>query len=217
MALLHASYSEVRSKMRPGDVIAFGGKSHFSQLIKFATRSAVSHVGVVLQSKMLIGNDVQGGYFNQIIESATINGFAGVSINRMSFRMEYDGEIWWMPLAEKVRKKLDFNKFYNFLLHQNRKKYDTSQVAFAGLDFTDKIPLIGSLTHNEEDFSKFFCSELVAAGLEAGGVIDSINSSEVTPIDMCNFKLYGNDYYQIKGDEKEIRGYNKLDPKHFEY
>ena len=106
MALKRANYSEVRKEMRPGDIIAFGGKSHFSNLIKFATRSAVSHVGVILQSKMLIEDDVQGGYFNQIIESATINGFAGVSINRLSFRMEYDGDIWWMPLNEKSKKKI---------------------------------------------------------------------------------------------------------------
>ena len=34
-------YSKVRNQMRPGDVIAFGGKGHFSEIIKFATRSVV--------------------------------------------------------------------------------------------------------------------------------------------------------------------------------
>jgi len=43
-------YQNVRSKMKPGDVIAFGGKGHFSEIIKFATFSNASHVGVILQN-----------------------------------------------------------------------------------------------------------------------------------------------------------------------
>lgn len=66
--------------------------------------------------------------------------------------------------------------------------------------------------YNIEDFSTFFCSELVAAGLEAGGAIKSINASEVTPIDLCMFSLYQPDYYQIKGKISEIRGFNSIDP-----
>jgi hypothetical protein len=61
-------------------------------------------------------------------------------------------------------------------------------------------------------FSQFFCSELAAAGLEAGGVIKSINASEVTPIDLCKFNLYQSDYYQIKGGKRIIGGFNTLSP-----
>jgi hypothetical protein len=31
--------SDARFMMKPGDVIAFGGKGHFSKLIKFATHA----------------------------------------------------------------------------------------------------------------------------------------------------------------------------------
>jgi cell wall-associated NlpC family hydrolase len=55
-------YSEARSMMKPGDVIAFGGKGHFSELIKFATRADVSHVGVVLQTR--VADDDSGRFFN---------------------------------------------------------------------------------------------------------------------------------------------------------
>ena len=65
-------YSKVRNQMRPGDVIAFGGKGHFSEIIKFATRSVVSHVGVVFQV------DRSGGKFkNLVMESTSLDGKAG--------------------------------------------------------------------------------------------------------------------------------------------
>ena len=78
------TYSKVRSEMQPGDVIAFGGKGQFSEIIKWATRSTVSHVGVIMQSKMFLDGGVQEGIFNQIIESTSLNGFSGVTTNRLS-------------------------------------------------------------------------------------------------------------------------------------
>jgi hypothetical protein len=107
---------------------------------------------------------------------------------------------------------MDKKKFYDFLIHQERKEYDMPQAVKSALDAFDRVPLVGRATHNQEDFSRFFCSELVAAALEVAGAIKSINASEVTPIDLCTFALYEDDYYQLKGDRKEIRGYNSTDP-----
>ncbi len=201
--------------MQPGDIIAFSGKGNFSEIIKWATRAPVSHVGIILQSKLLIGNTPQDGFFNQIIESTSLNGFSGVSISRLSDRVDtYDGEMWWLPLSEKSRSKLKAKEFYDFLLHQEKKPYDMPQAVKSALDALDNVPLIGKATHNIEDFSSFFCSELAAAALEVGQVVSNINSSEVTPIDLCMFDIFQNDYYQIegKGKEKDIRGYNTLSP-----
>ena len=47
MTVQQISYKKARKLMQPGDVIAFGGKGHFSEIIKFATFSEVSHVGVI--------------------------------------------------------------------------------------------------------------------------------------------------------------------------
>jgi hypothetical protein len=208
-----AEYSEVRSKMQPGDIIAFSGKGNFSELIKWSTRSTVSHVGIVLQSKLLIGDSPQPGFFNQVIESTSLNGFSGVAISRLSDRVAtYDGELWWLPLGKEARARLKFKEFYDFLLHQERKPYDLPQAVRSALDALDSIPLLNKATLNVEDFSGFFCSELAAAGLEAGGVISSINASEVTPIDLCMFDVYGKNYYQIKGKRKLIKGHNTLSP-----
>lgn len=206
-------YQDARSKMKAGDVIAFSGKGNFSEIIKWATRAPVSHVGVVLQSKLMIDGDPQAGIFNQIIESTSLNGFSGVTISRLSDRLAtYDGEIWWLPLSQSVWNAMDKATFYNFLIHQERKEYDMPQAIKSALDALDNVPVLGNATHNIEDFSRFFCSELVAAGLEAGGAISRINASEVTPIDLCSFALYEDDYYQLKGNRKEIRGHNAIDP-----
>ena len=42
MIVEQIEYDQARPLMKPGDVIAFGGKGHFSELIKFATFSDVS-------------------------------------------------------------------------------------------------------------------------------------------------------------------------------
>jgi hypothetical protein len=83
------------------------------------------------------------------------------------------------------------------------------------MDDHEDAPLFGQLTHSKEDISRFFCSELVAAGLEAGGAIENLNCSEVTPMDLCTFSIYQGTYYQLKGARKLIEGYNRVDPEGF--
>lgn len=213
MSLKSVLYQDARPQMKAGDVIAFSGKGDFSEIIKWATRAPVSHVGIILQSKLLIDGDPQSGIFNQIIESTSLNGFSGVTISRLSDRLDtYDGEIWWLPLRKDIQASMDKKKFYDFLIHQERKEYDMPQAIKSALDALDKVPVVGNVTHNTEDFSRFFCSELVAAGLEAAGAISHINASEVTPIDLCSFSLFESDYFQLKGNRKEIRGYNAIAP-----
>lgn len=207
-----AVYRDIRDAMKPGDVIAFGGKEQFSEIIKWATRSTVSHVGVVLQTRAIY-EERSDRYFNQIIESTSLNGFSGVTISRLSDRIfSYPGEIWWLPLSDKVRNRLSLKKFFDFLIQQDRKPYDLPQAIGSALDALDSVPLIGRASVNLEDFSRFFCSELVAASLEAGGAVASLNASEVTPADLCMFKLYKDDYYRLKGEAKVIKGFNSIEP-----
>lgn len=211
MTVEQISYEKARSRMRAGDVIAFGGKGEFSEIIKLATFSDVSHVGVILQTQ--VKNDSDDHFFNQIIESTSLNGFNGVNISRFSDRLQtYEGELWWLPLSEVVREKINIKKFYDFLFNQakQRKPYDMPQAIKSALDALDSFT--GS-TYNTEDFSKFFCSELVASGLEVGGAVGSVNTSEVTPIDLCMWNIYSENYYQLKGDKnKKIKRYNTLSP-----
>lgn len=211
MGVQFVKYEEVRNKIRAGDIIAFSGKGDFSAIIKWATRSDISHVGIILQSKLLIDEQPQSGYFNQVIESTLIKGVSGVTISRLSDHLiNNDEEIWWLPLSDEIRNKMNLIAFYDFLLHQEYKEYDLSQAIKAGLDLFDKIPYLNKITGNAEDFSRFFCSELAVAGLEASGAITPINASEVTPIDLCMFAIYQDNYYQIQGLSKEISGFNTI-------
>lgn len=216
MAMQQLSYQDARPRMKPGDVIAFGGKGHLSELIKFATICAVSHVGVILQTKVV--DDETDRFFNQIIESTSLHGFNGVTISRFSDRLNsYAGEMWWLPLRRELwDTRFDQKAFYDFLFNQarERKPYDVPQALGSALDALDNLPFgLHGPGHNKEDFSRFFCSELVAAGLEMAGAVPTINASEVTPIDLCRWNIYEDDYYLLQGTpDHTISRYNTLDP-----
>lgn len=187
-------YGAVRHLMLPGDVIAFGGKGAFSNVIKWITRSTVSHVGVILQSKLLLDGDPQAGFLNQIIESTSLNGFNGVTISRLSDRLAvYDGEVWWLPLASEIRAGMDLQAFFDFCLHQNKKRYDTFQAILAGLHLPQP-----------ERYGRLFCSELVAGALEASGAVSRINASKTTPIELCRLPIFAAEYFQLAGRPKAI-------------
>ena len=192
------SYEDIRRHMLPGDVIAFGGKGNFSNIIKWRTRSQVSHVGTILQTG--ITGDIR--FFNQLIEATSLNGFNGVSISRVSDRLRgYKGNVWWLPLSDEAREKFDEVAFFDFMFQQVGKLYDTAQAIKSAIDW---LPWC----HNKEDFQKLFCSELLAGGDKAGGLIN-LNCSEVTPVDACRWKLY-KDCYQLRGEPTEIRRFNSV-------
>ncbi|MEN8198951.1 MAG: hypothetical protein ABFR63_02645 [Thermodesulfobacteriota bacterium] len=217
------TYEEVRGRMKPGDIIAFSGKGHFSEVIKWATRAEVSHVGIVFESKVLFGDEAQSGKVVDVFESITLyenpgtgERTAGVQKQRLSDRIKYyDGDMWWLPLSKAARAKLKLKMFTDFLMHQDDKPYDMPQSVKSALDVLDEIPLLGKTTYNTEDYAAFFCSELACAALEEGKVVSNINASEVTPIDLCRFNVFGQTYYQIKGGTKHIRGYNSVEPNGF--
>jgi hypothetical protein len=97
---------------------------------------------------------------------------------------------------------------------KDRKPYDMPQAIKSSLDALDNLPFgMHGPGYNREDFSKFFCSELVAAGLEVAGAVGTVNASEVTPIDLCRWKIYRSDYYLLKGDSsKKISRFNTASP-----
>jgi hypothetical protein len=173
-------YSEARPQMRQGDLIAFSGIGPFSTLIKAVTFSDISHVGVILQSQVTYCDET----INQIIESTSLgDGFVGVQINRMSQRVqEYNGGVYWYPLRDDVYANLDIETFSKFLLAQDGKSYDKIQAVFSALDL---------MPDTKEDFSKLFCSEIVTGSYKHGKIISwTINASEQTPVDVCNFDKY---------------------------
>ena len=107
-------------------------------------------------------------------------------------------------------------KFFDFLFAQAkaRKPYDMPQAVMSAVDVLDNLPWDKTgPSYNQEDFSRFFCSELVSAGLEQAGAVGNVNASEVTPIDLCRWHIYADHYYQLKGDaSKCISRFNTANP-----
>jgi hypothetical protein len=199
------SYGKIRDLVQAGDVIAFGGRGAFSNIIKAVTLSTVSHVGVVMESKLLVGKKAQPGRIVDVLESTTLNGKNGVQRNRLSERIEgYEGEMWWLPLRKDVRDQLDVPKFYTACLHEVGRPYDFLQAVLSGIHF----PQWWSGT------SRRFCSEVVVASLRAGGVkeLSKVDPANVTPMELCAMNLYGAEYVQLKGKPKDIPRYNSRSP-----
>ena len=211
-------YEEAQCRMQVGDVIAFGGSSHFSGIIKMAIRAEVSHIGIVLNSRLK--EEGSGKKIHDLIDATSRQ---GVALTPVKERIdEYDGDVWWLPLRQDLREHaFDQQAFYAFLAAQEGKKYDRWQAAGSAIDIFDQMHLPFGLRgpgHNQEDYHEFFCSELVAAGLKAGGIIPAVmNASEVTPIDVCRWNIYEPEYFLLKGDPvKEISQHNCFDPHLFE-
>ena len=124
MGLLEREYSAVRNSMKPGDVIAFSGKKAFSQTIKLATISNVSHVGVVLQTKLEMNGESHGCLFNQVAEATA----SGVKFTNLSELEEnYEGELWWLPLSRESRRELKrrHQAFFDFLIDSIGAPFDS--------------------------------------------------------------------------------------------
>ncbi len=200
-----SAYERHRPQIKTGDVIAFSGNAGFSGLIKWATRSIYSHVGIVLNANL----DGEFGGSVLIVESTTethhldaLNQevIKGVQLHWLSKRMMmYDGSVWWVPLKKPLSPDgLERMQSWLRQTHNQRVRYDMVQVAGAGLDFFDKLGLV-----NHPDFSNLFCSELVTKALLHGGAIDPhLNPSEQTPKDVVNFPCFDEPVF-LKRDDRQ--------------
>lgn len=187
------TYEQYRSQMKTGDIMAFSGKSHFSQLIKWATRSDYSHVGILL--KVNLG----GGFGESILlaESTLLTdlpnfdqqrAIRGVQMQWLSKRLEmYNGSVSWLSLKKPLEPKNQTNMEAWLRQTYNKKTpYDHTQILGASLDIFDQFNL-----ENKEDLSTIFCSELVTKALQIAGVIDpTLNPSEMTPQDVLHFDCF---------------------------
>lgn len=197
-------YDEIRPLIQCGDVIAFGGEGLVSKIIKLATSSVVSHVGVVRQTAL-----AHNMWQNHVIESTSLNGMSGVTTNRLSQRLQdYRGEVWWLPLSTPFRATISWSTFFLWLEHQHGKRYDTLAAIDSALDWGERLPLIGHWFRNPEKYKRLFCSQLVTGAFkQAGGLPDYINPAEMTPKDLVSMQIYG-EARQLKGSLTAIKGFN---------
>ena len=183
--------------MKIGTVLAFADDSIVSNTIEFFTHSNIAHVAVVTQR---IGNDYL------IVEAATFESGDHVGAMLLSERIkEYEvtkGNIWQLNLTPANQKIIADNRdlFRLFLYRLLNKDYDLFGAIGAGLD----------VINNNEDDKKLFCSELITMAFKYIGILPkNINSSEVTPIDLCSYKLYDR-CMQICGTNQIIKNFNTV-------
>ena len=82
----------------------------------------MSHVGVVLQSRLIVDGEPEGRVFNQVAEATD----SGVKLVNLSSKQQaYEGEMWWLPLSDKSRGRLNFNAFSGFLIDSEGAPYDS--------------------------------------------------------------------------------------------
>jgi hypothetical protein len=221
MMLIQTSYQAIRDSIKPGDGFAMGAYDGFvSKFIKFWTRSELSHWATVLTlNEELIAKLIGEGLLSPpkidkapprvvLVESTILSDKNGVQVNWASERTEsYPGRVWWLPLSYKSRKGFNEKKFTEFMLSMIGRPYDKALIAHL---LFDKLQLIPA----REDWNETVCSELGAAGMKLGDLLPAnLNSSEIVPQRMAEYRLWSENYYQLHGKAREIRKYNSRNPK----
>jgi hypothetical protein len=226
---------DIVSMVQPGDILAFSGQGNIvSDLVRAATGSIVSHVGIVLNSQSSVdGKPVQP----QIIESTSLGGFQGVTVTDLVMRATYyPGFIWYLPLRLDLQKKVDPKKLEYWLLQQKGKQYDTwgaiesallqweqteiwhkiasesTALEKQGMNYWRKItsfyspePPIATPVESPKPIANWFCSELAGGALQQVGVLPStIDLDLIRPTDLVAMQIYSGTYYQIKGTPPTI-------------
>lgn len=186
------NYEQYRTQMKTGDLIAFSGNAGFSHVIKWATRSHYSHVGIVLKAEMGSGFGdsilVIESTLQTTVLDASKQAIKGIQMHWLSKRIDlYDGSVYWLQLkAPMAPEKQAEMEAWLRETHNQKVSYDYLQIYGAAIDWFDELGLT-----NQPDFSTIFCSELVAKALQIGGAIDpNINPSEKTPDDVVKFICY---------------------------
>jgi len=166
-------YDLIRNEMKTGDVIATADNNWTSKMIRWATKSSTSHVGMVYKT----------GHFIEILETVKTGwNTARVGVTRLSNLITPNkGErIWWLQLLPEYRESLNQEKMLACLREQKGKHYDFWQ-AFGSI-----MPW-----KNSNDAGKLFCSEAVGQALTEGNILPyNYNYSEATPKDIISLGIY---------------------------
>ena len=206
------TYEQYRSQMKTGDLIAFSGNAGFSNVIKWATRSPYSHVGIVVKSNLGSGFGdsilvMESTLQTSVLDANNKTAIKGIQMHWLSKRIElYEGSVSWLTLKRVMEpEKKSAMEAWLRETHNQKVPYDYLQIYNAGIDWFDELGLT-----NQPEFSRIFCSELVAKALQIGGVLDpTINASEQTPADVVKFPCYGDPVLlkpQDFDDKKEPSG-----------
>lgn len=213
------TYPQVRHLMQPGDVIAFGGDHWMSAIIKDATKSTVSHVGVVHRAAPPHGDPtlVEATVaFNPLpplgsTKSADDRPVLGVHEAPCDTVLaHYAGDAWWLPLGAAARTAFDAPGFDAFITAHRNRLFDP----IGGGGVLLRRPLrrmieLGLIDPTADDLTLLFCSELVAGCLAAAAVVPAaISPSDVSPAELCAWAIYDPTGWHLQGTTSDIPGFN---------
>lgn len=169
-------YDDTRGDLKTGDIVLFSGNGAISTIIKYASRSPWSHVGMVV----LAGDMVllwESTTLSNLRDAESGQCVQGVQLVGLRERLAgYDG-------AAGLR-RLNGNL-------SGRELHDLAGLRseLAGRAYEEnRLELLGAIASwdNEEDLSSLFCSELVAAAYQHMGLLTrALPSNEYTPRDFA--------------------------------
>jgi len=170
-------YSVYRSQFKDGDILMFKGRGLVSSIIKWKTKSAYSHAGIV-------------AWWNERLMVLEAVG-KGVEARPISYVLEhYHGSFdYYRPIKNSGITAVERKKMILFAQEQLGKEYDTIHIIkfflrmLFGLNMTRK--------DQAEPPGKFFCSQYVSAVYNAAGYDLEIQFSDkfTTPSQISESEL----------------------------
>lgn len=200
-------YEEARKIGRAGDVVAFGGESLWSRIIRRTAHSEVSHAGIIVAPSK---GEKEPRFLESTVRLFGKRPVLGAKITSFEDRWnDYDGNVWLLPLAQELRDDFDQAGFDRFVAACEGKLFDIPEGVIAHIkDFLERL--------FDEDLKAeefYYCSELVADAFKAAGILDEgIDPSDVLPKDLCRWEMYEDTYYAREGVNETIPKFNSLPP-----
>lgn len=210
-------------KIKPGDVFLFSGRASLSKIIALATNSPFSHAGIAFDETSIFEAEIATGV---------------TQTNSLQRILNYDGDVWCLPLRKSTYSIFQKFAFQTFLKSQKSiGEYDFStlirlileRLKEKGVSIPSELEKVQEINSDQfavflsrawieqnkvailtrQEISKFTCSSLVAKALQIAKVLpENIQATEVSPADLCEFCIYESSYTKWKGDRNLPFTYN---------
>ena len=190
-------YHRIRPFIRTGDVIGATTPLLESRVIRATAGGPITHVSIVLEVAPIGASD-------RAIVTTMEAQREGVVPSRLSARVEqyrrWGGWMWWLPVRADLRNQMDVPRMVDWLLRQEGKRYDFWQAALSPWKWW----------WGEENYNRFFCSELACGALEAARILPShVNCSKCTPRKLYRYNIFETPF-QFLGKEWRVKKYGDI-------
>ena len=196
------NYSTIENKLKTGDLLLFSSNGFFSNIIKVATMSPYSHIGMVVKidnnqkfKDIYNGNDelflwhspkdVIEGKNRDILTKTEKNGPQLNPLKRILLKTNSKVVLRRLDKTTKEitsLRNVKFNNSNNLLNYMKKESIKIYERNYLDLFYSSYDGPFGQQKQNNE--SEFFCSELVAATyIKMGLLDDTLPTDEYTPED----------------------------------